>query len=188
MRYLPILFLLLVSGISAVEDSEKLPVPWLQHNLREYISGVFTTEESPEVYAYIGSISPNPTNKGSVGQSFIPSPEWLGNRIKMSADIMTNEVEGKAYMYIRADAPHGKVVLGRMKDVNKLNGTQSMKTYEIILDIPFETARIDIGFKLHGTGQILFKSLKFEVVDYSNDSTAVEMYKESKGPQSLEFK
>jgi hypothetical protein len=64
-----------------------------------------------------------------------------------------------------------------------VKGNTEWTKYEIVLEVPETTKNIAFGALLHGTGQIWFDNLNFEVADNSVPSTK----KPKEEPTNLNF-
>lgn len=124
----------------------------------------------------IKSIAENISGFGTLLQQCVPG-KYAGKRIRMSGYMKSKDVKEWASFWFRVD---NELAFDNMHDGNKdrsIKGTTDWTKYEIVLDVPTNATRIAFGALLHGTGQIWFDNLKFEVVDNSVETTGMTMKK-----------
>ncbi len=66
-----------------------------------------------------------------------------------------------------------------------IKGTSEWKKYDVVLDVPSNSAAINFGILLAGTGEVWVSNLKFEVVDDSVPTTNITQIKDSKTNNQL---
>jgi len=90
---------------------------------------------------------------------------YSGKRIKMTADVKSENVADWAGLWLRVDNGCTGEVLSfdNMKD-RPIKATTTWKTYEITLDVPKEATTLSYGALLSGTGQIWFTNFEFTVI------------------------
>ena len=112
--------------------------------------------------------------------------KYLGQKVKMSAYIKSEEVILRAGMWLRVDPKKGKKWLSfdNMSD-RPIVGDTDWKKYEIILPVTQESGRLSYGFLINGTGIIWIDDIKFEVIESSNVKSTSEQRPES--PKNLGF-
>ena len=104
---------------------------------------------------------------GSLMQTF-SSQKYLGKRIQMSGFMKTRAVENWAGFYLRADREDSKepITFANMYD-RPIKGTTDWHEYKIEIDVPLNTSKIAFGALLHGSGQVWFDDISFEVIGNS---------------------
>ena len=101
------------------------------------------------------------------------SPEkYLGQRIRMSGFIKTENVESWTGFWLRVDDKKSSSPLSFDNMSNRrITGTTPWTIYEIILDVPANASNLAYGVLLNGVGQVWFDNLKFEIVDSTISTT-----------------
>jgi hypothetical protein len=89
---------------------------------------------------------------------------YRGRRVRFSAYMKTNKVNGWAGLWMRIDTVE-KVgwAFDDMEDF-EVTGTTDWQRYEIVLDVPVEAAAVYLGAHLYGRGQVWLDDCRFEVV------------------------
>ncbi len=102
----------------------------------------------------------------------ISADKYRGRRIRLSAQLSTREVAGQAALWMRIDGQNGKVLgIDRMA-TRAITGTTNWNRQEIVLDVPSETATIEVGVLLAGSGEVMAAQFKLDAVDASTPVTA----------------
>jgi transcriptional regulator with XRE-family HTH domain len=137
--------------------------------------------------AFLESIDKDIKGFGTLMQSCF-ADDYLGKRVKMTAYIKSNDVSEQAGMWLRVDSKEQGKVLGfdNMQD-RPIIGSKDWTKYEIILDVPEESASISFGVLLRGTGKIWFDDISFEIVDKMTETTG-NRSQPNKKPTNLDFK
>ncbi len=146
---------------------------------------IYKTEPSS---SFLKSIDKKVVGFGTLMQSCSAS-EYLGKRVKMSAYIKSKNVTGWAGMWLRIDAKQGRKNLGfdNMRD-RPIKNDNDWAKYEIILDVPEESGKLNYGILLNGEGEVWFDNIKFEVVDkLKTKQTSVDKPHPNKKPINLDF-
>lgn len=114
--------------------------------------------------AYIESIKEEINGFGTLMQQ-CNAKNYLGKKIKMTAYIKTQNVEEWSGMWLRVDSKTSKKHLSfdNMYD-RSIKGTTDWKKYEIILDVPLESSKLNYGILLHGKGKVWFDQLNIEII------------------------
>jgi len=112
--------------------------------------------------------------------------EYLGKRLKMTAYVKSNNVSDWAGMWLRVDSKEeGKSLsFDNMQD-RPIKGTKDWTKCEIILDVPVESATLNFGVLLNGTGKVWFDDISFEIVDKMEMTVPSSV---NKKPTNLDFK
>jgi hypothetical protein len=121
--------------------------------------------------ATIKSVDKKINGFGTLMQNCLPD-KYLGKRVRMSGYMKSKDVNGWAGFWFRVDQSNSEQPssFDNMKD-RGIRGTTDWKKYEIVLDVPTRATNLAYGALVHGTGQIWFSSLTFEVVDNSIATT-----------------
>jgi beta-lactamase regulating signal transducer with metallopeptidase domain len=115
---------------------------------------------------YIASIIDSNEGNGTIMKSILPM-EYRGYRVRMSAYIKVEDVQGWAGMWMRVDGKSEKyrpLAYDDMKN-RPITGTTDWEEYEIVLDVPEEATDIAHGVLIAGPGKVWFDELHFAVVD-----------------------
>ena len=112
---------------------------------------------------------------GTLMQNCKPG-NYLGNRVRMSGCMKTENVSDWAGLWFRVDGTSVRDFLAfdNMHDGKKnrsVKGTHDWEKYEIVLDVPAGATNLAYGALLGGTGQIWFDHITFEIVDNSVPTT-----------------
>ena len=90
---------------------------------------------------------------------------YLGKRVKMTAYIKTENVSDWTGMWLRVDSNQKKAINFDNMEKRALTNDNDWTKCEIVLDIPAESARLNYGVLLNGTGKVWFDNIQFEIVD-----------------------
>jgi hypothetical protein len=113
-------------------------------------------------------------------QSNVPD-KYLGKRIRMTGYVRAENVTEWAGLWMRVGVKGGNEALAfdnmrYGKKDRSIKGITERTKYEIVLDVPLNSANIIYGVMLVGTGQIYFDSFILEIVDDSVPTTGVNPY------------
>jgi hypothetical protein len=100
---------------------------------------------------------------------------YRGKRLRMSAYVKTDGVEGQAGLWMRID---GKEKTGLAFDNmmgRPVKGTTDWTKYEVVLDVPEEAEEIFFGFLVAGKGRAWVDDIAFEVVGKDVATTGLEV-------------
>ena len=89
---------------------------------------------------------------GGIGQN-ISAADYSGQRIRLTARIRTEDVNGWTGLWLRLDDGAGKVLLLDNMSDRGVYGTRPWLQQHIVVDVPAETRRIAFGAILSGTGK-----------------------------------
>lgn len=96
-------------------------------------------------------------------QRFLAEP-YLGQRVRFTAYLKTNEVNGWAGLWMRVDTIDKHAwAFDDMEDY-AIEGTTDWEQYQIVLDVPEDGAVIYLGAHLFGRGQVWMDDCSFEIV------------------------
>ncbi len=138
------------------------------------------------------------TGFGSMMQDFSAVPPYAGKRIRLSANLKSEGVEGWGGLWMRVDdANHPKngyplsVAFDNMHDGIKdrsIKGATGWQNYAVVLDVPEGATGIYIGFLLEGAGAIWVNGIKVDVVGLEVPVTGRPMNQTMHdGPSNLGF-
>ncbi len=132
-----------------------------------------------------------PANQFATVMQAISAQDYRGKRVRFSAQLSSVEVVGQAGLWMRVDGENGKVLKFDDMGSRPVNGTTSWTGYDVVLDIPVESAVIQFGYLLAGEGKVKAAAFRLEVVDASTPATAADVPKAkedlSKTPRNLEL-
>ena len=94
---------------------------------------------------------------------------YRGSRWRLSARMRTSEAH-HAQMWMRVDGQDDKVLGFDNMGSRPVSGTTRWKAYDIVLDVPADSAAIAFGFFLNGSGAVWAEDFQMVKVD---DSVAV---------------
>jgi hypothetical protein len=139
--------------------------------------------------ALLESTDKNIDGFGTLMQTCL-ADDYLGKRVKMTAYIKSNDVSDWAGMWLRVDSKErGKSLsFDNMQD-RPIKGSNDWTKCEIILDVPAESATLNFGVLLSGTGKVWFDDVSFEIVDKMTESTGAGSRSSLPNkPTNLDFK
>ena len=116
--------------------------------------------------AYLRSRRPFVEGFGTLMQSF-RADHYLGKRVRLSAFVRTEGVQGSAGLWMRVDRGGKPVEFDNMQN-RPIEGTTAWRKYEVVLDVPPGATGIFFGILLGQSGTVWINSVELEVV-----STAV---------------
>ena len=102
----------------------------------------------------------------------VSAEAYRGKRIRFSAQLSTVEVAGQAALWMRVDGQNGKVLSFDNMASRPVSGTKSWQRYDVVLDVPAESASIVFGFLLAGSGKVKAAEFTLDAVDASTATTA----------------
>ena len=89
---------------------------------------------------------------------------YRGRRVRFSAYMKTNQVNGWAGLWMRIDTDEKSGwAFDDMEDL-EVSGTTDWQSYHIVLDVPEDGAAVYLGAHIFGRGQVWLDDCKFEVV------------------------
>jgi hypothetical protein len=140
--------------------------------------------------ATIKSIEKKIKGFGTLMQQSKPD-KYLGKRVRMTGFVKSENVTDWSGLWLRVDQTGSQQPLSfdNMSD-RPIKGTTGWTKYEIVLDVPTNASLMAFGALLHGTGQIWFDNITFEVVGNDVPTTGSGNRKESATrdePTNLDF-
>ena len=142
--------------------------------------------------ATIRSIDNRIKGFGTLMQNCAPG-RFAGKRVRLTGMLRSKDVESYAGLWLRVDGAEAQNPLSfdNMYD-RPVKGTTEWKSYAIVLDVPHHATNVAYGVLLHGTGQVWFDALTFEIVDDTVPTTGmsaepVKMPATPQAPENLSF-
>ncbi|MBI1306713.1 MAG: hypothetical protein GC181_08875 [Bacteroidetes bacterium] len=127
---------------------------------------------------------------GTLMQQCLPG-KYLGKRIRMSGYLKSENVQSWAGFWLRVDQSGSNDPLSFDNMSNRpITGTTEWKKYDLVLDVPETASKLAYGALLHGTGQIWFTNITFEIVSDSIPTTGdrgINTSLTQKEPTNLNF-
>lgn len=123
----------------------------------------------------------------------VSAAEFVGKRVRFSANVRTDGVNDNAQLWMRVDGPMkgGRpevLAFDNMKE-RPIKGTTGWTNYQVVLDVPEEAQAIGFGILLTRDGTAWMEQVKLEVVPTSVPVTAgaptMPVY--PRKPQNLDF-
>ena len=137
--------------------------------------------------ATIKSIDKNIKGFGTLMQE-CKADKFLGKRVKMTALVKSENVKRWAGLWLRVDQARSQQPLAMDNMFNRpIKGNTDWKSYEIVLDIPANATQLAYGALLHGTGQIWFDQVQFEIVPNTTSTTNTTANPVNQEPVNLGF-
>ncbi len=143
------------------------------------------TGSKPQDYEY-GSDTHGPTSTRASGylksrtaqargfvtlmQAFKGS-EYLGKRLRLSANVKTQDIEKWAGLWMRIDGSWKRRLSFDNMHRRPIRGTNDWQKYEVVLDVPQESVGIFFGILLAGAGHTWLSDVQFETVNDSVPTT-----------------
>jgi hypothetical protein len=118
---------------------------------------------------------------------------YHGKRVRLSAHVKSANVKNWAGLWMRVDGKRsaaGSATLAFDNMANRpIRDTTDWTQYEVVLDVPEDALRINIGVLLHGWGTVWSDNFEFRVVDASVPVTGINSHVETwpKEPVNLDF-
>jgi len=154
---------------------------------------------APKDYEFSTEAPKSPGDRGSATIASKPgSPEgfatlmqtilaedYRGSRCRLSGYLKSADAK-RAQMWMRVDSADGHVLAFDNMDSRPITGTTGWTRYEIVLDVPPESARIAFGFLLAQAGKVWASDFSLEKVDAATPTTAQQPILPRK-PQNMNF-
>ena len=126
---------------------------------------------------------------GSLMQNFL-AENYLGKRLRLTAQLKAQEVTGIASLWMRVDAERGRTLAfdnmeGRGSG-GPLTGTAGWQERSIVMDVPAAARSIHFGFFLRGGGSVWARRFLFSEVDASIQTTD-SAFPRRTAPANLDF-
>jgi AraC-like DNA-binding protein len=155
------------------------------------IPGWIVTGSAPQKYEadfdrevfYKGSKSvnlKNICNEFDTGDYFtvmqqFKAKHYIGKRVRMTGFVKARGVTGWGGLWMRIDNITANVIkLDNMQN-RAITGDTDWNHYSVVLDVPDNSAIINIGMLLYGAGELWIDNLAFEVVEKNIPTTDVDI-------------
>lgn len=112
---------------------------------------------------FIRSATATPTVFGTYMQT-IDAAEYRGKRVRMSAQVKTENVQQWAAMWMRVDVGPGKVSAFDNMENRSIKGSTPWTPVSIVLDVDPKAAAVAFGILVAGRGAAWLDDLNFEIV------------------------
>ncbi len=120
---------------------------------------------------------------GTLMQVF-KATEYSNKRLRYSALVKAEEIEGWAGLWLRVDGPQKQVLAFDNMHTRPIKSTPDWQRYEVVLDVPQESINIAFGILLHGIGQVWISDIQFAGVGSDIPTTGESLPDQ---PTNLEF-
>lgn len=126
---------------------------------------------------------PGPPFYSATVMQFIAADQYCGKRVKFSAAIKTDAVDGSAYVVMMVTAPAHEVVSYDFMEGRNISGITDWKRVDVVLDVPMASLQIIVGVAIAEKGQIWASDLRFE--ETNHPTTGVRLLQD--GPMNFNF-
>jgi hypothetical protein len=116
----------------------------------------------------------------------ITAEQYLGNKLRLSGLVKSQEVSGRAGLWTRVDKGTEVLAIDNMQRP-AIKGTTGWQRYEVVLDVPKEATGVAFGILLSGAGRVWLNSTKLEIVGADVPTTKMNEQKLPSKPLNLEF-
>lgn len=169
MRKISVLILMLIM-ISAFNTVDVLPEGWFKAGTKKENYTVHVDDQIKYNGAKSVGIRSNEGLKKK--RSFatvmqrINAKAYRNKKIKISAQIKSEDIKGWAGLWFRIDGHSKREMLGfdNMND-RKIRGTSDWTKYEIIMDVPENSRVLNYGVLLSGKGKVWFDDFNIEIMN-----------------------
>lgn len=154
------------AGTARSPGAGELPDGWFaaSRHPQEYETGVdYTVVHSGEASGYVRSRVPDPAGTAALMQTF-RADEVRGQRLRLSGYLKTEDVAGRAYLWLRVDGPERQTLRFDAMDGGPIAGTTGWQACQVVLDVPEDAVAVSFGVLLEGTGQVWADDFQFETV------------------------
>ena len=113
--------------------------------------------------ASLGSRVPDPQGFGMLSRTFTADP-YRGARLRMRGMVKADAVDNWAGLWMRLGDPQNHVLNFDNMQGRPITGTRDWQPYDIVLDVPQESALLAFGILLAGKGRVWLSGLAFDTV------------------------
>ncbi|PLR71235.1 helix-turn-helix transcriptional regulator [Bacillus infantis] len=118
----------------------------------------------------------------------INAKNYRGKRLKFSGFLKSNNVDGFCSFWMRVDNASDEVLQFDNMGNRPIKGSTGWNYYDIVLDVPENSAVIAFGVILSGRGKVWVDELKFEEVSTSVPTTNIDFTRDlHEEPVNLSF-
>ena len=168
-----ILAAMLLRPVSSTAES--VPEGWYIAGSRptDYTAGTISDAgRHGTASAYLASKEEVVEGFGTLMQEF-SAERFLGKRVRMTGFVRAESVEGRAGLWMRVDdTDRASLSFDNMQD-RPIRGTLPWQRYEIVLDVPVDSASIAFGILLRGKGKVYVDDFAFEEVAPTVEATEI---------------
>jgi erythromycin esterase len=122
--------------------------------------------------AYLKGTVDQPRGQSALRQA-IAADNYRGKRLRMSAIVRTQDVEGSVGLWMRVNSREQSGLAFDNMSTRAIKGTTDWTKYEVVLDVPAMAADIFFGVIASGRGQTWVDDIQFEVVGQDVATTAM---------------
>lgn len=160
---------------------------WYHHKQKDFNATLSSAHEphSAQNTSILVEGFKNDSRKFTTLVKGIDPPEGV-SRLRLSADIKSEDLQGWAGLWMRVDGKDKKTLAFDNMHDRSITGNTDWKKYEVILEVDPSAENISLGFLLVGKGKAWVDNLQYEPV---NDSVASTNIKNTPAeePQNLSF-
>lgn len=154
-------------GGQPAQDGAKLPAGWFVggNAPHHYEAGVDPAGACEgERSAVLRARTDEPSGYGTFMQIF-RADDFRGQRVRFSAMVRTERVDGWAGLFMRVDGPDAKQPLAfDNMQTRALVGTNGCERHDVVLQVPQNASYVALGMILSGTGKVWLSGVRFEPV------------------------
>ena len=100
---------------------------------------------------------------------------FIGKRVRFSGYLKSQDIKELGGLWMRINSSTADILrIDNMQD-RPIKGNTDWTYYSVVLDVPENSAIINIGILLQGTGKLWAADMSFEVVDKSVNTTDVDL-------------
>lgn len=100
---------------------------------------------------------------------------YIGKRVRFSGYVKSQDVKGWGGLWMRVNSSTAAILkIDNMQD-RSIKGNTDWNYYSVVLDIPEDSAIINIGMLLNGSGKLWLACVSFETVDRNVCTTDVDL-------------
>lgn len=173
-------------------DPPAAPAGWFKAGAQKELYDVGVDREvkhAGEAAAYVkpNVAEPGSDSFGTLMQTF-RAGTYRGERVRMSAYVRAEDVEGWAGLWMRVDgASTTSLAFDNMQN-RPIKGTADWARHEVVLDVPENSAAIAFGILLAGKGRVWVDDFAFERVGKDVPATDLGLADRiPEGPRNLDF-
>ncbi|MEO6953399.1 MAG: hypothetical protein ABI321_16480 [Polyangia bacterium] len=113
--------------------------------------------------------------------------EYRGQRVRLSAWVKTSLVEGRAWLWMRADSDTKMAIAFDNMQARPIHGSTEWTRHDVVLDIPDPTVVLAFGLGLQGPGTAWLDEVTLEKVGRDVPTTNPPPIEKPRQPTNLSF-
>jgi hypothetical protein len=118
----------------------------------------------------------------------IAATDYAGKRLRLSATVSSEHVQGWAGLWMRVDGRPGKTLSFDNMESHPIKGTSDSRKYSVVLDVPASAQSVSYGILLTGPGAVTWTGVRVETVGKDVPTTSGPMMEPLPSrPQNLDF-